>query len=375
VTASGNAPAETLRFARLLIGEESYLPAEDILLAALRLNRSNVEILSTLGDLYLEMEDYGRAQSAADALRRLDGEEANQAANAIEAGRLNRQRGANEAMAYLESLSEAEDASLATRISLVQSRLVTGDIEGAIELAQQLKEEDPDNPVLNISLAVAHTANGDFDVAEALYTDLLEAKPTEANVWLALSRLKQRQEDREGAKAAIDQGLTHSPEAASLLWGKASFLEQDGEVDEAIDIYERLYAQDSSDIVVTNNLASLLATHRDDEASLERAWRIARRLRDAEAAPLQDTYGWILHRRGNSAEALPYLESAAEGLPNDPVVLFHLAQVYIALNRPEEALEQLRQTVTLAGPADSRPQIQQARSQIQELQNAETTEN
>ena len=84
---------------------------------------------------------------------------------------------------------------------------------------------------------------------------------------------------------------------------------------------------------------------------------------------LQDTYGWIAHRSGETEEALPYLESAAEGLPNDPIVQYHLAQVYLALGRTEEALGQFRLAVEVAGPADPRPQIADAKAQVQTLQN------
>lgn len=369
--ASGNAPTETLRFARLLIDEESYLPAEDTLLSALRLAPSNVEILTTLGDLYLKMEDFGRAQGVADALRRTGGEVALQAANGIEAERLNRQRGVDEALAFLEGLANADDATLATRVALVRAQLGVGNTAGAVTLAQELRQDYPDIDSLNIVLAVAHSLNGDLDTAISLYRELLATEPTRPDIWLELSRLQQGKGEREAAKATVEEGLGHTPGAANLLWARASFLEQDGEIDAAIGIYEDLYAQDSNSPVVANNLASLLATYRDDEASLERAWTIARRLRDADAPALKDTYGWILHRRGNSVEAIPYLEDAAEGLPDDPVVQYHLGQVYNAIGRSADALEQLRKAVNIAGPADTRPQMETARALIQSLQNAD----
>jgi len=64
-------------------------------------------------------------------------------------------------------------------------------------------------------------------------------------------------------------------------------------------------------VVVANNLASLLTAHRTDDASLDRAYRIARRLRGIDVPAFQDTYGWIAHRRGDYAEALDYLRPAA----------------------------------------------------------------
>lgn len=375
VEASGNAPAETLRYARLMIGEEQYLPAEDILLAALRLAPTNTEILVTLGQLYLQMEDFGRVQSVVDSLRRIGEVSAIQAANEIEAERLNRQKGVDSAMSFLEDLADEAEATLATKIALIRAKLNINDKVGALALAQDLKKENPDNEALDVVLALTQVANGNLDLAGAIYRDLLAANPDRPRIWLVLSRLQLTQGNREAAKETVDEGLSLIPENVDLLWAKASYVERDGDIDTAIEIYQKLYEQNSNSVVVANNLASLLSTYRDDAASLDRAWSVARRFRDANAPALKDTYGWILHLRESSAEALPYLEAAAQGLPRDPMVQYHLGQVYITLNRNQEALSQFRKAVEIAGPADTRLQIEEARALVQKLQSASTVEN
>ncbi len=93
---------------------------------------------------------------------------------------------------------------------------------------------------------------------------------------------------------------------------------------------------------------------------------MGRRLRDADNPALQDTYGWILFRRGEVEEALPYLESAAAAL-DDPIVVAHLGFAYAALERNEEALEQMQKAVDMAGPADTRDRIEAARAEIARL--------
>lgn len=372
VQASRNAPAETLRLARQLVIEESYLPAEDVLIASLRVDRTNIEILNVLGQLYLRMEDFGRAQGIANALRRIDSETAVQTANKIEAERLRRQRGVDEALAFLQSLATAEDASMATRINFIRAQIDIGDPASALFQAYELEQDFPGTEAGSLVLAVAHAANHDLQAAISLYRTFLDGSPARPDIWLELARLHQRKEDRETAKSLIDEGLTHTPNAANLLAARASFLEQDGEIDAAIAIYEQLHAQNAKSLGIINNLASLLATHRNDAESLQRAWTIARRLRNAQAPAQQDTYGWILHRRGESAEALPYLETAVAGLPNEPLVAYHLGQAYIALNRPKDALTTLRKAVRLANPADTRPQIEEARALVHSLQNAAT---
>lgn len=371
VEASENAPDETLRYARLLIGEERYLPAEDLLVKALRKTPGHPDLLIQMGRLYLAMDDPARAEQVARSLRELGTDVATQAANALDAERINRGSGPEEAMAYLEELAGSADASLTSRIALVRARLDTGDTEAALAMARELEAAEPDVPLLKVLLAAAEAASGNLDGAETIYRGLLDSNPEQTGIWLLLSRIETARNGMEAGQAVIDEALAAQPDDPQLLWARASALERAGDYDGAIAIYEALYARDSSAVVVANNLASLLSTYKDDAASLDRAWTVARRFAEADVPALQDTYGWIVHRRGDSQAALPYLEAAAKGLPNEPLVQYHLAQAYLGVDRKDSALAQFRRAVELAGPADTRPQIETAKARITELEAAE----
>ncbi|MCR9114365.1 MAG: tetratricopeptide repeat protein [Rhodobacteraceae bacterium] len=368
VEASNNAPTETLRYARLLMREQRFLPAEDILISSLRLNKADPDLLIALGELYLLMEDNGRAQDVVQALRRLETEEATLAANAIEADRLSQESGLGDALAFLETVARGPEADITSQIVLIRARLATGDTSGAMTLAEELAASNPEDETAAFVLALTKSTNGQLEEAEQIYRGLLDEDPARPAIWLQMSRIQLSKGDRNAAYETIDEGLNQTPNDGNLNWAKASLLEQDGKVDEAIAVYESLYEQNSSALVVANNLASLIATYRDDEESLDRAWRIARRFSDTEVPALQDTYGWIIFRRGDAEEALPYLEGAARGLPEDPIVQYHLGRVYQSLSRPADALTQMQRAVEIAGPTDLRPQIEEARSLIVSLQ-------
>ena len=370
VDASGNAPETSIRYARLLMEEKRYLPAEDVLLPALRLAPNDVDLLSVLGQLYLQMEDGARATQVVDTLRRLDTDRAKAAANGLQAGILNQRSGTDEAMAFLEQLATGADADLNSRLALLRAKLGVGETEEALKLAEQIAAENPGNDQIGFAVAATRAAAGDLEGAEAAYRALVSVEKARPPVWLELSRVLMRKGDTEAANQAIDDGLQANPSDGSLLWAKATVLERGGDIDGAIDIYQGLYEQTSGSVIVANNLASLLATYRTDDESLERAWIIARRLKDADNPALQDTYGWIAHRRGESEEALPYLESAAAGLPDDPLVQMHLGMVYVALGQNDKAIDQLQKAVDVAGPADTRPQIEAAKAEITRLREA-----
>ena len=369
VEASGNAVDESLRYARVLINEERYLPAEDILIPALRLAPRNVDLLSALGALYMRMEDMGRAEQVINTLRGIEGTQAQQSATRLEAQLISVQNGVEEAISYLEGIASSADATLSNRVELIRVRLGTGDADGALALSREVLEEDPDNLALQAIAASVEAAAGNPETAIAMYRTIVETEPQAANVWLELARVIARTEGDAAAKTVVDEALAVAPEDANLLWASASYKERDGDINGAIDIYEMLYARNSGSIVIANNLASMLSTYRSDEASLDRAWAVARRFRDTDIPAMQDTFGWILHRRGESSEALPYLESAAQGLPNDALVQYHLGKAYQNLERPDDAIAQFRKAVQIAGPDDQRDQIVEARTTIAASEN------
>jgi len=135
----------------------------------------------------------------------------------------------------------------------------------------------------------------------------------------------------------------------------------------AIAIFDELYALDTSNVVVANNLASLLSTHRTDQASLDRAFQVARRLRGSENPYFQDTYGWLLTGRGDYEQALTYLEPAAAALTSDALTQFHLAKTYDALERWDEARAAYEKAVEIAGPESDLPQIAEAQVRIEDI--------
>lgn len=369
--ASNAAPRETVRYARRLMTDERLLAAEEVLISALRLAPQNLEILSLLGDLYIEMEDWPRAEGVERALRETGGEPGLRTANGLAAARLAAQGRTEDAIAFLEDLAGTEDDSaMAAQIAVIRARMVAGQGDAALEAARALVAEAPENLAARLTLAVTLASVGNLAEAEATYRDIIADAPQWEIAWVELVRVLYAQGNLEAAETTIEEGLAVLPEGLNLLWADASFAEQRGDYETAIARYEQMYVTAAGSPVVANNLASLLSTYRDDAESLERAYTIARRLRDIEVPAFQDTYGWIAYRRGDYSLALEHLEPAATALSGDPLVQFHLGMTYLALERPVDALETLQRAVELAGPEDERAQFARAREEIARLEAA-----
>ena len=370
VEASNSAPGPTLRYAENLIGEDRLLAAVEHVITALRLSPDHPDLLIALGDIYIRMRDWPRAEQVERSLRASGMDALVRQAEAMQAERLAAQNRTDEALSLIEDFaSESGLEDTGAQIAVIRARLVNGDVQGALDFGEALVADAPDNLNYRFALAATYGAVGDFDAAEAGFRAILADDPSVAQAWISLIRLLNDQGRGEEAAAVLEEGLAAQPDALDLLWARASMLEQAGDIDGAISIYEQMYTLAPNSPVVANNLASLLSSYRDDEASLERAWTVARRLRGLDVAPFQDTYGWIAYRRGDLNTALAHLEPAAAGLAEDPLVQYHLGMTYLGLERRDEALAQLRHAVAMAG-ADGRAQFETAREAIAQIEAA-----
>jgi predicted Zn-dependent protease len=373
VEASGSAPAETLRYAEFLMADKSYQPAETLLINALRIDDANVQLLADLGRLYVLTKDWPRAAGVADRLEAIGSPPALTASQSIRPAILAGQQSMDAAIGYLQGL---EGADLGTRVALLRAYLASGQNARAQALAQDMLAQTPNDPSIRFIAAAIQAAAGDAAGAETVFRDLVTQDPTRLPVWTVLIRQMIQQGRAQEAEATADTALTHLPDAPDLLLMKAGFLEQRQDLAGATAIYEKLYAAHSDNLVVANDLASMLTALEQtpvpadftklDPTKLDRAWSIARRLNGTTVPAFADTYGWILTLRGQPAAAVPYLEAAAKGLARNPEVQFHLAETYRVLNRTAEAQAQYAKMLALVPPSDARGFVQAARKQATE---------
>jgi len=358
VEASSNAPDESLRYAQFLLQDKKYRSTEDILQDALRLQNAHLGLLSALGNVYVQMQDWSRTQGVIDRLERIDTDQTRNIVNELTARKLAGQNREEELQAFLGDIAETgagNGTGLQASASIIRLRLAQGDVSGALEYTDELLKDDPQNAALRFIRGGTLAIAGQPEEANDIFRALLSEFPDNERIWMALYNLHRGQGKLAEATAVLAEAQGALPQSANLKWTAAGEAEQKGDIDKAIGIYEDLYALNSNSLVIANNLASLITTYQDDDESLRRAFAIARRLRGTEVAPFQDTYGWITHRLGNYQEALGYLEPAANALVNDPVVQYHLAENYAALLRDAEALAHYQKVIELVEAGGIRP--------------------
>ncbi|NOE35835.1 tetratricopeptide repeat protein [Ruegeria sp. HKCCD7318] len=356
---SRNAPEETLHYARFLIEENNSEIAERVLIASLHQTPDAPDLLYLLGEVYLGLKDWGRLEVVQSSITDLDTPEARRLANEMKAHMLAAQERTEELTTFLNELANDPEFGLPADIALIRSLLAQGQAPAAFARLDSLLTDDPNSLPIRLVKARALTDEGKRDEAEQLYRAILADYPDTARGWLALHALVTARNEPELAKDILADALTRLPDSPDLLMLQAADHERAGEVDQAIAVYEKLYPLSNRSLIVANNLASLLSTHRTDDESLQRASVLARRLRGTRNPAFQETYGWVAYRMGSYDEAVRYLEAAALAFSEHPVVLYHLGKAYDAVDRREDALRAYSAAQAAGIPLNVSPSLEE----------------
>lgn len=364
VEASNRDPAATTAYAQHLASTGKTDFAESLVEGALTRAPNNVALLNLLAQLKLSRGDFFGAEEVAERLETIDGGEA--ARQAVMAQIITQDDRGAEGASYLENLVRDENAQTSSMAALVMSYIRSGRTEEAVAFVNEVLGQNPENPNALILKGDLETQLANPEAAEAAYRKAVEVAPNVIQGYQALVghllRFGRNEEAIETARA----GLEAQPDATRLRMTLALLLREQGDYAGAIAEYETLYQQAPNSFVVANNLASMIVEADQSPEQVERAYTLAKRLRDADLPHYKNTYGWILYLRGDKELAIRYLKSAADALPTIMLAQFHLGMAYADLGLTKEAEESLTRAIELGGDQDL-PEIAQAKAALAAL--------
>jgi predicted Zn-dependent protease len=355
-------PDVALRYASFLRDFENQpASAESVLVEAVRRHPGDVRLLAMLADIRLRQDDFTGAEDVARQLRTLEG--GNSVADRIVAESLSRQGRAAESLGVLKQIVEESDGEFSAFARLVSAHLAAGDTAAARELIDGRLQEDPEDVRALIVGAEFDWLEGNVEAAGEGLRRVVDIAPEQEIGHAALTRYLLATGQIDEAVATAEAGIEVATSNNVLRLIVGSLHEQRGDIDRAIEQYAALYDQQPDSLVAANNYASLLAEYREDDAeAMERASRIARRLRNSTVPHFLDTYGWIAFLNGDTASAIPALEAASANLPNNALVRYHYGRALVATGSTEQGRLQLEAALAI-DPAF--PKAQSARQVLE----------
>ncbi len=174
--------------------------------------------------------------------------------------------------------------------------------------------------------------------------------PREAVAAMVSARALLEQQQRDAAIAVLDGLAASHPSYVPGLVLLGQTLEAAGQQERAVEAYRAVLAQAPNDLVALNNLAYILVETPDGTAE---ALALARRAFDvSRGAPVvADTYGWVLLRSGDVAQATRVLRDAVARQPRMAELRIHLARALLASGEVAEARTQWEEAVKLSADA------------------------
>ncbi|MBA2577030.1 MAG: tetratricopeptide repeat protein [Euzebyaceae bacterium] len=232
-------------------------------------------------------------------------------------------------------------------------RELHGDLPSAVQAMQQALAAGAlagyDVASVAALLGDLHYKRGDLAEAEAAYDRAERLYPGLPTAAIGHARLLAANGDRPAAIEMLREVTDRAPLPAALVL-RSDLLTLEGRADEAADVDDLVRAvavlQEDAGQAVDLEMALFEADRADDP---QRAVELARQAHDARPDNVfaADALAWALHRAGDSAAALPYVDQALRLDAADPLLRFHAAAVRAATGDDAAARADLQRTFDL----------------------------
>jgi tetratricopeptide (TPR) repeat protein len=222
----------------------------------------------------------------------------------------------------------------------------------AVARVRSTLASDPTNPVRINLLAETLIAAKSYPEAIDMLRGLIKSAPTWALPYHNLASAEILAGNTNEAIATHEGALKMIPFEPVLTYELAGLYERSGRAEDAITLCQALYDHSPQEGLAASNLALLLADHRSDRQSLERARSLTASFASSKSPVLLDTYGWVLYKLGDTGEALAALERAKTADPASATTRYHLAMAQLKLGQKSEAQANLE--AALAAKTDFR---------------------
>ncbi|APE42639.1 hypothetical protein BOO69_03790 [Sulfitobacter alexandrii] len=230
-----------------------------------------------------------------------------------------------------------------------------GQFDLAIEEFAAVPSDNPTYHAAELGRAGALRRSGREDQAIEVLNQLARSHGDLAVVHSTLGDILRGQEDWAGAIAAYDRAIERVSDDTRMRWvlyySRGIAHERSGDMDEAEADFRAALEINPEQPQVLNYLGySLVEQQRNLDEALDMIERAV--AASPDSGYIVDSLGWVLYRLGRYDEAVDQMERAVELLAVDPVINDHLGDVYWAVGRKREAEFQWRRAISFVDPED-----------------------
>jgi tetratricopeptide (TPR) repeat protein len=197
--------------------------------------------------------------------------------------------------------------------------------------------------------AVVHSAmifhdSGRIDRAIKVVQTAIENEPDHIDYYLYLGSFYEELERFEDALEVLQQGLVKDNTNGRLHFRTGVVYDKMGRKDESIAAMKNVLRLTPDDAEALNYLGYTYADMGINLDEAEMLIQSALKIKPNDGY-ITDSLGWVYYKRGDYGQALELLIKAVSLIPDDPVILEHLGDVYNQMNSKVKALNYYRQSL------------------------------
>ena len=328
-----------LLLARCALKEQNWREAFGAFQRASELAPTSVEALLGLGRLYLLSGETGKAEVSAGQILAL--EPASLDARLLRAGAMLRSKRFDEARTQLDEVFAKEPANEDAFLALSVIHAEQGRGGEARAVVDRGLAARPDSRALHFRAASLAADQGDFAPAEAHLLKLRALDPDNRGVMVLLASLYERMGSADRVEGILRDLMTAEPESEEARLRLTEYLLRTGKGEEALSVLGEAPKGPTPKLRLAR-AAALMASGRAAEAEQTLSDLAA----DKDAGPAgvdaQLRLSEIRLRRGDRDGALAMVDEALRRNPGDTRGHAARGRILLIMNRPEEALGELR---------------------------------
>ncbi|MEO8938163.1 MAG: XrtA/PEP-CTERM system TPR-repeat protein PrsT [Burkholderiaceae bacterium] len=262
----------------------------------------------------------------------------------------------------LRKVLEIKPDYMEAQAALASLELNAGNVAEAMKVARRVQTLQPQSPFGYLLEGDAYMVSKAFPKAAASYEKayaLNRSGGLAIKVYAAYAGAGQP----AAGEARLQDWLKQAPDDASVRYFLASKAAGRKNYRLAIEQYQAILQKQPDNAVVLNDLASAYSDVDDPRA--EQTAEAALKLKPDEA-PISDTLGLILVKRGDVTRGVSLLRSAARGAPDTIEIRMHLAEALLKANDKDGARSELQAIVNRRENFAQRAQAEKMLAALQE---------
>lgn len=242
-----------------------------------------------------------------------------------------------------------------------------------------LNSIDSESMLILSKIALNHMKLNNFSKAIDMFQTLLQHSPNDSFLHLYIAQsyvsLYQYEKALEHLNQAYDLMAQQQriPELVEILVWRSTAYDGLNQPNKALDSLYEAHRYNPRDISVLNALGYLLI---DYDIDVQKGLRFVLQAHQIipDDGPILDSLSWGYYKAGDYQKALKYAEKALKQIPSNAVMYMHLGDIYMALNRKQDAISAYQKA--LKAKQDKTPKIEtQIKQKLASFQESEDTEN